>query len=167
LPAGATPGEARQRYPRKGARAAHRHRRRHRRGDGAGDTPPLTGTTLDGATFDLADTKGKPTVINFFASWCPPCNDEAPDLVAFSEAHPEIEVVGVAVRDQRADTEAFVASYGLAYPVVFDPEGETWTTWGLSGIPTTFFLDADGAVTDTIVGAATRDQFEASLETAL
>lgn len=135
-------------------------------GDGS-DTPPLTGTTLDGQAFDLAGTKGQPTVINFFASWCPPCNEEAPDLVAFSEAHPEIAVVGVAVNDEQSKTEEFVAKYGVTYPVVFDAEGGSGADWGVTGIPTTFFLDADGAVTDTIVGAATRDQFEASLETAL
>ena len=136
--------------------------------DGGGsDTPPLVGSTLDGQSFDLATTRGKPAVVNFFASWCPPCNEEAPDLVAFAEAHPEIAVVGVAVNDQRADTEAFVTQYGVKYAVVFDAEGGAGADWGVSGIPTTFFLDADGAVTDTIVGAAGRDQFEASLETAL
>lgn len=136
-------------------------------GGGASDTPPLVGATLDGQAFDLADTQGSPTVVNFFASWCPPCNQEAPDLVAFAEAHPEVAVVGVAVNDQRADTEAFVAKYGVEYTVVFDEEGGSGADWGVSGIPTTFFLDGDGAVTDTIVGAAGRDQFEASLETAL
>ena len=135
-------------------------------GEGA-STPPLTGTTLDGEAFDLADTQGRPTVVNFFASWCPPCNEEAPDLVAFSKAHPEIEVVGVAVNDEKSKTEEFVAKYGVEYTVVFDAEGGSGTDWSVSGIPTTFFLDAEGTVTDTIVGAATRDQFEASLETAL
>jgi thiol-disulfide isomerase/thioredoxin len=133
-------------------------------GEGGGET--LTGTTLTGETFDLTSTRGKPTVINFFASWCPPCNAEAPDLVAFAKSHPEIAVVGVAVNDERADTEAFVEKYGVTYPVVYDPEGGTGSDWGVSGIPTTFFLDGAGAVQDTIVGAASAEQFEASLEKA-
>ena len=136
-------------------------------GVGGSDAPPLKGTTLDGESFDLVTTQGTPTVINFFAWWCPPCNEEAPDLVAFSEAHPEIEVVGVAIDSERSETEEFVAKYGIKFAVVFDPEGGSGADWGVTGIPTTFFLDADGAVTDTIVGAGTRDQFEASLETAL
>ena len=80
-------------------------------GSGGGET--LAGTTLDGVSFDLQSTRGRPTVVNFFASWCPPCNAEAPDLVAFAGAHPEIAVVGVAVNDERGDTEAFVEKYGV------------------------------------------------------
>jgi DsbE subfamily thiol:disulfide oxidoreductase len=127
----------------------------------------LKGTTLTGKSFDLATMRGKPAVVNFFASWCPPCNAEAPDLVAFSKAHPEVDFVGVAVNDERTDTEGFVSKYGLAYTVVYDPEGGSGSDWGVTGIPTTFFLDARGVVRDTIVGAASREQFEASLAKAL
>jgi len=134
---------------------------------GGGGAEELAGTTLDGQSFDLATTRGRPAIVNFFASWCPPCNSEAPDLVAFAAAHPEVTFVGVAVNDERADTEAFVSKYGLAYPVVYDPEGELGDDWGVTGIPTTFFLDAAGAVKDTIVGAASREQFESSLQKAL
>jgi len=123
----------------------------------------LAGTTLTGEAFDLQGTRGRPTVVNFFASWCPPCNAEAPDLVAFAQAHPDVSFVGVAVSDERADAEAFVAKYGLPYPVVYDPQGATGDVWRVTGIPTTFFLDARGEVRDTIVGAASREQFEASL----
>lgn len=140
------------------------------RDDGAGggeSSGSLTGTTLTGETFDLATTRGRPTVVNFFASWCPPCNSEAPDLVAFAAAHPEASFVGVAVNDERADTEAFVDKYGIVYPVVYDAEGGTGDDWGVTGIPTTFFLDAQGTIKDTIVGAASREQFEASLQKAL
>ncbi len=140
------------------------------RDDGAGGaegSQSLTGTTLTGETFDLATTRGRPTVVNFFASWCPPCNSEAPDLVAFAAAHPEASFVGVAVNDERADTEAFVDKYGIVYPVVYDAEGGTGNDWGVNGIPTTFFLDAQGTIKDTIVGAASREQFEASLQKAL
>lgn len=140
------------------------------RDDGAGggeSSESLTGTTLTGETFDLATTRGRPTVVNFFASWCPPCNSEAPDLVAFAAAHPEASFVGVAVNDERADTEAFVDKYGIVYPVVYDAEGGTGDDWGVTGIPTTFFLDAQGTIKDTIVGAASREQFEASLQKAL
>jgi cytochrome c biogenesis protein CcmG/thiol:disulfide interchange protein DsbE len=136
-------------------------------GGGGEGSQTLAGTTLAGETFDLATTRGRPTVVNFFASWCPPCNSEAPDLVAFAAAHPEASFVGVAVNDERADTEAFVDKYGIAYPVVYDAEGSTGNDWGVTGIPTTFFLDAQGTIKDTIVGAASREHLEASLQQAL
>ena len=132
-------------------------------GGGAAETPPLTGTTLDGQAFDLADTRGKPAVINFFAWWCPPCNEEAPDLVAFSEAHPEIAVVGVAIDDERPRRRPSWTSTASRTLWCSTPRAAPGRDWGVTGIPTTFFLDAEGAVQDTIVGAATRDQFEASL----
>ena len=131
------------------------------------EKPSLTGTTLDGQPFDLATTRGKPTVVNFFYAKCQFCAAEAPDLVAFSAAHPEASFVGVAVYDSPAETEEFVAKYGIEFPVVYEPGAGTANEWGVTGYPTTFFLDAEGVVQDTIVGAATSEQFEASLENAL
>jgi len=133
--------------------------------DEGAEVQTLTGTTLDGQPFDLADTRGTPTVVNFFFAKCVFCAQEAPDLVAFREAHPEVDVVGVAVYDSKEDTEAFVSKHGIKFPVVYEPEAATANEWGVTGYPTTFFLDADGVVQDTIVGAGTFDQFEASLET--
>jgi cytochrome c biogenesis protein CcmG, thiol:disulfide interchange protein DsbE len=134
---------------------------------GGGDAVALSGETLAGESFDLSQTRGKPTVVNFFASWCPPCNSEAPDLVAFAKAHPEVAVVGVALNDARADTEAFVARYGIEFPVVFDAEGGLGGAWGVEGIPTTVFLDAQGEERERIVGGASQEQFEEKLEAAL
>jgi peroxiredoxin len=133
----------------------------------ATNAPALTGTTLDGQTFDLASTRGRPTVVNYFFAKCQYCAAEAPDFVAFSAAHPEVSFVGVAVYDSPAETEEFVAKYGIEFPVVYEPGAGTADEWGVTGYPTTFFLDAEGVVQDTIVGAATREQFEASLENAL
>ena len=128
---------------------------------------PLSGTTLKGESYDLAAHAGKPVVVNFFASWCPPCNGEAPDLVAFAKAHPEIDVVGVDVNDKQGDAAAFVARYGLPYPVVYDPNGEIGGRWNVDAIPATFFIDKDGVVRDSIVGAADRATFESKLKSAL
>ncbi len=132
-------------------------------GSGAA-APPIQGTTLQGKPFDLAQTIGKPTVINFFASWCPPCNQEAPDLVAFATAHPDVRVIGVATNDAKADTQRFVTEYQLPYTVVMDPSGTIAGAWGVTGIPATFFLDRNGAQRASMVGAATRAQFEEKLK---
>ena len=130
---------------------------------GSGAAQPLTGSTLNGGTFDLATTKGKPTVVNFFASWCGPCNQEAPELVAFAKAHPDVQVVGVATNDKPFDSQSFVNKYGLTYPVVMDLDGSIGNAWGVTGIPATFFIDKNGSVQAAIVGASTQAQFEAKL----
>lgn len=128
-----------------------------------GAAPPLKGSTLDGETFDLAAVTGKPTVVNFFASWCGPCNQEAPEVVAFARAHPDVRVVGVDTNDKSLDGRSFVEKYGITYPVVQDPNGAMAGDWGVNGIPTTFFIDRSGKVQASIVGASTQAQFEEKL----
>jgi cytochrome c biogenesis protein CcmG, thiol:disulfide interchange protein DsbE len=136
-------------------------------GSSGGDkAQPLAGQTLNGVAFDLSAYRGKPVVVNFFASWCPPCNSEAPDLVAFARAHPGTGFVGVDVNDKPADAQAFVSKYGLPYPIVYDPNGTVGGVWKVDAIPTTFFIDANGVVKDHIVGAADRATFEAGLQKA-
>ncbi len=124
----------------------------------------LAGDTLGGDTFDLADTRGKVTVVNFFASWCPPCNQEAPELVAFAQAHPDVAFVGVATNDGLNEASAFVQEYGIRFPVVFDGDGQLGAPWAVEYLPTTLFLDADGREQERIVGGATRERFEEALE---
>jgi len=136
-------------------------------GGSSGAAAPLTGTTLTGTSYDLAAHKGKPVVVNFFASWCPPCNGEAPDLAAFARAHPEVDFVGVDVNDKQGDAQAFVTKYGLPYDVVYDPNGAVGGQWNVNAIPATFFIDKDGVVRDSIVGAADRATFESKLKGAL
>jgi len=127
--------------------------------------PSLQGTTLAGSTFDLAATRGTPTVVNFFASWCGPCNLEAPEVVAFAAAHPDVQVIGVATGDKTADTQAFATKYGVTYSVVLDADGAIASAWGVKGIPTTFFIDRTGKVRDSILGSSTLAQFEAKVAT--
>ena len=129
-----------------------------------GSSHALQGTTVNGDSFELTSGSGKPTVVNFFASWCGPCNNEAGDLAAFAAAHPDVQMVGVAVNDQQPDTLAFVTKYGLHYPVVMDPNGSIAADWGVSPIPHTFFVDKSGKVQTSIVGSATLAQFEQDLK---
>jgi cytochrome c biogenesis protein CcmG/thiol:disulfide interchange protein DsbE len=133
----------------------------------ATSAPRLTGTTLQREGFDLAQGRGKPTVVNFFASWCPACASEAADIAAFAEAHPEVNVVGVAINDKRANVQRLVYDYRLPYTIVLDPKSVNADAWGVNGIPATFFLDDRGRTAASIVGAATRDQFEEKLKTIL
>jgi cytochrome c biogenesis protein CcmG, thiol:disulfide interchange protein DsbE len=144
--------------------AAIMARRDHAVAVAATASPPLTGKTLQHKTFALSQTLGRPTVVNFFASWCPSCAAEAADIAAFAAAHPEIRVVGVAIRDKRADVQAFVRKYELPYTVVLDPMSIDANGWNVVGIPATFFLDAQGRTVSSMVGAATRARFEDGLD---
>lgn len=123
----------------------------------------ISGTTLTGTQFNLASYKGRPVVVNFFAEWCPPCNMEAPDLAKFAKAHPEVAFVGVDENDDLTKAQAFVQKYGLPYPIVYDPQGALGQRYNVQGIPTTFFLDANGVPRKTIVGATNLAGFEAGL----
>ncbi len=137
----------------------------HFKGSGA-QSKQLSGTTTQGASFSLEAERGKPVVINFFGSWCGPCNMEAPELAAFAQAHPDVTFVGVA-NDQPADADAFMQKYGLAYSVIADPGATILHSWKVNGVPTTVFLDSGGVEKARIVGASTRDAFEFDLKKAL
>jgi len=94
----------------------------------------------------LADLRGKPIVVNFWASWCIPCKDEAPALQATYEKYRSqgLVVLGIDVRDFRQDARRFVKRFGITYPVVFDGSGSTVGKWGVTGFPETFFVDRSG-----------------------
>lgn len=117
------------------------------------------------ADLSVADYAGKPLVVNFFGSWCGPCKAEAPALAEFAAAHPEAQFVGIAVNDSEDAAVGFMKEYGLSYPIVID-DGSLGSSWGISGVPTTIFINSDGQEADRIVGSAGSEQFEESLEKA-
>lgn len=120
------------------------------RGPTFAHTPPLDVRGLDGTPVDLAALKGRPVVLNFWASWCGPCRFEAPWITAWAAAHPEVAVIGVAI-DQRAPVEKAVRDLGITYPVALGSRAVA-ETWQVQGYPTTEFLDADGDVRWTHTG---------------
>ncbi|HEY5387694.1 MAG TPA: TlpA disulfide reductase family protein [Thermoleophilia bacterium] len=112
--------------------------------------------------FNVADYAGKPLVVNYFGSWCGPCNAEAPELSTFSKSHSgKSAFVGIAVNDQQSDVVDFMTKYGLSYPVVLD-DNSLSARDGITGVPTTIFYNASGKEVDRIVGAASLDQFTTS-----
>ena len=117
---------------------------------------------LSPAEFSVADYAGKPLVVNYFGSWCGPCNAEAPDLATFSKAKEgEAAFVGIAVNDTQSDVVDFMSKYGLTYPVVLD-DNSLGAKDGITGVPTTIFYDAGGQEVDRIVGAASLERFTTS-----
>ena len=106
----------------------------------------------------LGQLRGTPVVVNFWASWCPPCIEEAPMLRAAAEEHADrIQFLGVDILDARTDAEAFIREQGLPYPNVFDPEGAVRNSVGSTGQPVTVFYRADGEVAVKIDGPLSAD----------
>jgi thiol-disulfide isomerase/thioredoxin len=134
---------------------------------GSGPRVELAGTDpITGAKVDLAQFAGKPVVINVWASWCPGCNDEAADLARLVHAHPEVQVVGLDLRDTRDDARAFYRRWGWRHPSIFDPTGERAAKLGLQGMPSTFVLDSEHRVVSRIVGTTDLAGFEEALRQA-
>ena len=96
----------------------------------------------------MSDLRGKAVVVNFWASWCLPCRDEAPVLQQTYERYrgDGLVVLGIDFTDFKGDARAFMRRFGLTFPVVFDGKGSTGGKWGLKGVPETFFVDRSGRV---------------------
>jgi cytochrome c biogenesis protein CcmG, thiol:disulfide interchange protein DsbE len=131
--------------------------------------PALASKTIDGNRFDLIDTRGQWVVVNFFASWCVPCQREHPQLRAFAEQHDktgDAQVVAVVFGDDVRAVQAFFAERGGDWPVVRDDHGGISARYGVAGVPETFIVSPDGVVRAKIasrVTAAGLDQLIAEL----
>jgi cytochrome c biogenesis protein CcmG/thiol:disulfide interchange protein DsbE len=120
-----------------------------------GPAPDLQGRTLDGTTFDLADWRGEVVLVNVWASWCVPCQQEQPLLVSsYRELAPRgLQIVGINVRDKPEEARAFMQEFGQApWPSVQDPDGRRAVDWGTFALPETYLVDADGTVVAKAVG---------------
>jgi cytochrome c biogenesis protein CcmG/thiol:disulfide interchange protein DsbE len=140
---------------------------------GAVDTPIVGGPapaidlpTLDGGRLSLADLRGSPVVLNFWASWCIPCREEAPLLTAAAADYRArgLRVVGVVYQDSAESARDFMGRYGQTYPGLLDPDGRTAIDYGVFGIPETFFIDASGIVRSRQVGAVTVDDLRERIQ---
>jgi cytochrome c biogenesis protein CcmG, thiol:disulfide interchange protein DsbE len=129
--------------------------------------PELAGVDpITGKQVRLSDYEGRPVVINVWASWCPPCHDEAPDLARFARRHPEAQLIGIDIRDEEEPARAFYRRYDWRHPSISDPTGEKAASLGLQGQPITYFLNDRHEVVETIAGASDFAGFEAGLEKA-
>lgn len=120
------------------------------------EPPAITLTDAAGKTVGLDAWKGKPLVLNFWATWCGPCVKEMPDLQALARATPALSVVPVSSDvGGLAVVRKFYAEHGITgLPIWLDPEGNAGDKLGIPGLPTTFLIGADGKVRGIVVGGA-------------
>jgi peroxiredoxin len=140
------------------------------RAGGESAAPEWVLSGLDGKTVQLSDFKGKVVVLNFWATWCPPCRREIPDLVALHTKYADqgVVVIGVSLDEGgAAGVQSFATKSGIHYPLVMGDQQTAQAYGGISSIPTTFIIGRDGRLAGSIEGGATLAGFEAAIKPAL
>jgi len=129
--------------------------------------PSFSLTALDGTTLSSRDLAGKPVIVNFWASWCPPCAEEHPVLLDLAKRYGDrVTVVGILYNDDAEGAARFLSRYGDGgWADLLDPSGGTAVDYGVTGPPETFFIDAAGIVRGKQIGPVTSDVASAQLAT--
>jgi DsbE subfamily thiol:disulfide oxidoreductase len=139
----------------------------------SGDLPPAPGFELErldrDGRLELSSLEGNAVVVNFWASWCTPCKEEAPYLEQIWREHRDrgLVVVGYDAKDFRRDARRFAERFGLTFPLVFDGPGDSLEDWGVTGFPETFVLDRSGRIVRAFVGDVTSDEDKRELREAI
>ncbi|MBR3118007.1 TlpA disulfide reductase family protein [Oceanobacillus profundus] len=116
--------------------------------------------TSDGETVQLSDFKGKRVLLNFWASWCPPCREEMPDLERFYQDKDAV-VLAVNLTNMEMNKKTvneFIETYGLTFPVLMDEEGQVSRLYRISPIPTTYMIDTKGIIGQRVYGPLNYEQ---------
>ena len=121
-----------------------------------------------GETIDLQRLRGRPVVLNFWATWCGPCYQEHPTLVENARLlGANVQFVGVVFNDSEEKIMTFLRQRGSAYPTLLDQQGKTAIAYGVGGVPETFFLNRQGTIVAKYTGPMTSDIIQANLEKAM
>ncbi len=130
--------------------------------------PDFTLETLEGESVTLSDLRGKVVLLNFWATWCPPCRAEMP---AFQQAYADykdedfvILAVNATTQDSPEEVAKFIDEYGLRFPIVLDKTGETNRLYQVQSLPTSFFVDKEGVIQEVVVGGLAEAMVRARVE---
>ncbi|TXC91777.1 redoxin domain-containing protein [Metabacillus litoralis] len=126
--------------------------------------PDFELTTLDGEKMSLSDLKGKKVLINFWATWCPPCRSEMPDMQQIYDEYDDdvvIAAVNLTSSESSVDTvESFVNELSLTFPILLDEKGKVNNEYEVLSYPTSYFIDEEGIIKTKFVGALSYDQMK-------
>ena len=129
-----------------------------------GDTAPdFTVMTLDGAGFTLSEhleNDGRPVFLNMWASWCPPCRAEMPDIDSASESHEDVKFIGIAANDDPVEAAEFATSIDIGYTIGFDEQGVVAQTYKVVGLPASYIISSDGVILERIFGSVTEAEID-------
>jgi len=128
--------------------------------------PPLPSTVLQPPRESIASLRGEPALINFWASWCGPCREEAPELERFQESLHGARLVGVDYTDRSGAGLQFARDHGWTFPLLDDPDGIYGARYHLPGLPTTVVLDSSGQIVETLRGPQTAADLRRALKDA-
>ncbi len=124
--------------------------------------PDFSVEVIEGGTFTLSEAKGRPVIVNLWASWCPPCRAEIPDISAFAEANPDVTIIGVAVEDAEQTAREFAAEINASYPLALGTTAVEDAYPNL-GLPATYVIDGNGVVTDIINGIVDEESLRSAV----
>jgi cytochrome c biogenesis protein CcmG/thiol:disulfide interchange protein DsbE len=135
----------------------------------AGKAPDFSLTSFDGETYRLSEMEGQVVVVNFWATWCVSCKDEAVDLeAAWREFKDDgVMFIGVDYLDQKPGNLEWIENYDITYPNGDDIQGRIYNAYGVQGLPETFVINRNGEVTKAFIGAVTREQLTTEIAKAL
>ena len=128
--------------------------------------PEFTAQSFDGETIQISGLQGRPVVLNFWSSTCPPCREEARLLESASRDYGDdgVEFLGVNIQDFDGPAREFLEEFGVTYPNVPDRSGAVTIDYGVVGLPVTFFINAEGVVVGRWVGAIKNDRLRTAID---
>lgn len=131
--------------------------------------PEFALESFSGEKVRLSDFRGKTLLVNFWASWCHPCREEAPALerAYMALSGNQVEFIGINIMDDRTDAEQYIKSFGGTFVNIYDPENRIHLDYGVGGVPETFFVNPEGVITGKHRGPLTEEMIIGYIEKAI